>query len=247
MEPLAQNPTFQVSQQEAITIMQSPLSSRASLETVPLEILNHIFVLTCSEDLDLSLLHVSRAITWKLFDHPISRTIRAFWPVGQHSRHFERSLNKSLPVPPGGTALACDSDKRQRIRKEVLQSAWCNSTFIRRMQVAFIRRMVKEYWDPFLERDGLKKCAKSHPHFWDLLDRVAYSDMQSEEENLEICLKDNETRYSWTRIRIWPWQGRIVIRDQLLNKSIEKTLPFLECVLIHKTCLGPEMLREIGS
>src|SRR2546421_8872840 len=151
MESLAQNPLVQVSQPEVITTMQSPLSGRASLETVPLEILNHIFVLTCSEDLDLSLLHVSRAITWKLFDHPISRTIRAFWPMDQHSGHFERSLNKSLPVPPEGVALVYDSDKRQRIRKEVLQSAWCNSAFIRRMQVAFIRRMVKEYWDPFLE------------------------------------------------------------------------------------------------
>jgi hypothetical protein len=247
MESLAQNPAAQASQPEAITIMQSPLSDRASLETIPLEILSHIFVLTCSEDLDLNLLQVSRAITWKLFDHPISRTVRAFWPVNQHSWDFKRSLDKSLPVHPGGTALACDRDKRERIRKEVLQSAWCNSTFIRRMQVAFIRRMVKKLWDPFLERDGLEKCARSHPNFWGLLDRAAYGDMRSEEENLEICLKDNETRYSWTRIRIWPWQGRIVIRDQLLNKSFEKTLPFLECVLIHKTCLGGQILREIGS
>jgi hypothetical protein len=227
--------------------MQSPLSGRAPLETVPLEILSHIFVLTCSEDLDLSLLHVSRAIMWKLFDHPIFRTVRAFWPAHQHSRDFERSPNESLPVLPGGAALACDSDKRERIRKEVLQSAWCNSAFIRRMQVAFVRRMVKKYWDPFLERDSLEKCAKSHPHFWDLLDRVAYGDMQGEAENLEICLKDNETRYSWTRIRIWPWQGRIVIRDQLLNQNFEKTLPFLECELIHKTCRGGQILREIGS
>jgi hypothetical protein len=141
----------------------------------------------------MSLLHISRPIAWKLSDHPISRTVRTFWPVDQHSWHFERSLNKSSAVPPGSAALACDSDKRHRIRKEVLQSAWCNSTFIRRMQVAFIRRMVKEYWDPFLERDGLKKCAKSHPHFWNMLDRVAYGDTQSEEENPEICLKDNET------------------------------------------------------
>jgi hypothetical protein len=247
MESLAQSATAQVSPPEAITIMQSPLSGRVSLETVPLEVLSHIFVLTCSEDLDLNLLQVSRTITWKLFDHPISRTVRAFWPVNQHSWDFERSLKKSLPVPLGGAALACDSDRRECIRKEVLQSPWCNPTFMRRVQVAFIRRMVKEYWDPFLERDGLEKCAKSHPNFWDLLDRVAYGDMRSEEENLEICLKDNETRYSWTRIRIWPWQGRIVIRDQLLNKSFEKTLPFLECALIHRTCLGGQILREIGS
>jgi hypothetical protein len=115
------------------------------------------------------------------------------------------------------------------------------------MQVAFIRRMVKELWDPFLQRDGLRKCAASQPAFWALLDRLAYEGLQTEEENMEICLTDNETRYSWTRIRIWPWQGRIVIRDQLLNRSFEKTLPFLQGVLFEKKCVTGVVGDGIGS
>jgi hypothetical protein len=214
-----------------------PLESRASLEQMPLEILNDIFVLTCSEDLDLSLLHVCRSLTWKLFDHPVSRTIRAFWPADQHTHDLRSSVTKQLPLPPGHAAshvLVCNSDNREHIRREVLSCAWCTPLFIKSMQVAFMRRMVKEHWDPFLERDGLKKCATSHPHFWDTLDRLAHKNMRAEEKDMEICLRDNETRYSWTKIRIWPWQGRIVIRDQLLNRSFERVLPFLECLIIDK-------------
>jgi hypothetical protein len=223
--------------------MQNPLSGRVSLETVPLEILNHIFVLTCSEDLELSLLHVSRAMTWKLLDHPIAKVVRAFWPVDQHTRTFGRLLHSSVPLAPGCApwcGLACNSDERERIREEVLASAWCTPAFMRQMQIAFIRRMVKELWDPFLERDGLKKCAKSHPGFWALLDKVANGGLQTEEMDTEICLTDNEIQYSWTRIRIWPWQGRVVIRDQLLNRSFEKTLPFLQKMLVDKKCLEQE-------
>jgi hypothetical protein len=229
-KPAAENCTM-----ENITAIRDPLEGRASLEQMPLEILNHIFVLTCSEDLDLSLLHVSRAMTWKLFDHPVSKTVRAFWPADQQTLDLRSMATSSLPLPPGhapSRVSVCNSDKRKHVRKEVLASAWCTPSFIRSMQVAFVRRMVKEYWDPFLERDGLDKCETSHPQFWDTLDRLAQEELPTEGNDMEICLTDNEIRYSWTKIRIWPWQGRIVIRDQLLNRSFEKRLPFLQCILV---------------
>jgi hypothetical protein len=247
---VAWKPIASVSQRETINTMQNPLSSGASLETVPIEILNHIFFLTCSEDLDLSLLHVSHGLTWKLMNHPIVRTIRAFWPVHQNTHNFGQLLPNLVPMPPGCAplcGLACNSDERQRIREEVLASAWCTPTFVTKIQVAFIRRMVKELWDPFLERDGMMKCAKSHPHFWALLDRVAYDGLQAEEDNMEICLTDNETRYSWTRIRIWPWQGRIVIRDQLLNRSFEKRLPFLQDMLGGRRWVKREVSGSVAA
>jgi hypothetical protein len=247
---VGRTPIASASQQETITTMQNPLSCRASLETVPLEILNHIFFLTCSEDLDLSLLHISHGLTGKLMDHPIVRIIRAFWPVDQHPHNFGQLLPNLVPMPPGHAPLCgldCNSDERQRIREEVLASAWCTPTFIRKMQVAFTRRMVKEIWDPFLERDGMMKCAKSHPHFWALLDRVAHGGLQAEEDNMEICLTDNETRYSWTRLRIWPWQGRIVIRDQLLNRSFEKTVPFLQDMLGDRRLVEREVSQSIAA
>ena len=234
---MSQKQIVEYPQMEKITTFQGPRGSRASLDTMPLEILNDIFLLASSEDLDLSLLHVSRQMRWKLLDHPISKTVRAFWPFDQHTQLVASLTKSSVPLPPECVTpcgLIGTSDRSEMIREEVLASAWCTPSFLRRMQVAFIRRVVKEYWDPFLERDGLKKCATTHAHFWDLLDRVAYSDLGTEEKNMEICLADNETRYSWTRIRIWPWQGRIVIRDQLLNRSLDKTLPFLQCILIDK-------------
>lgn len=229
--------------------MQSPLNCRASLDTVPLEVLNHIFFLTSSEDLDLSLLLVSHAMSWKLLDHPIVKTVRAFWRIGPSPLKFGRLVQNPMPMPLRSHplhGLDCDDDERERIREEVLASAWCTPGFVKRMQVAFIRRMVKELWDPFLQRDGLGKCALSQPAFWALLDRVAYGGLRTEEENMEICLTDNETRYSWTRIRIWPWQGRIVIRDQLLNRSFEKTLPFLQGVLVEKKCVEGAVAGRIA-
>ena len=222
---------------EEVTTFGTPSKSQASLDTMPLEILNQIFVLTCSEDLDLSLLRVSRGMAWKLLNHPISRTVRAFWPVKQGVRNSGQkptTLSWLSAEFDGTCRLPCYIDDRQRVQEQVLESAWCTSAFKRRLQVAFIRRMMTEVWDPFLERDGLKKCATSHPHFWDILDRLAQDDLRTAEKNLEIGLTDNETRYSWTRVRIWPWQGRIVIRDQLLNRSFEKTIQFLEGRLIDR-------------
>ena len=197
--------------EEKITTFGSPLDSRASLETIPLEILNHIFVLTCSEDLDLSLLYVSGGITWKLLGHPISRTVRAFWPAKRHGWSNERLLTNSSPFSGNGSVSVPGGrgghiDERRGVQQEVLASAWCTPVFMRRLQIAFIRRMVKAHWDPFLERDGLNRCATSHAHFWDTLDRLAQDDTRTADGKLEISLTDSETRYSWTRIRIWPWK-----------------------------------------
>ena len=207
-------------------------SARPSLDTLPGEILNMIFSLCCAEDLDLSLLSVSGSIMGKLTGSPIVQILRAFIPAPQDLLVLETLCINTPNVITDIVArnlVVHEEHDRVGVQCALLHSTWCRSSFLERLQVLIVKRLVLKYWDPLLKRDGLRPSAICYPRLWQALDSFSNSASTPSKALPEVPIRvaDSDKQYSWTELRLWPLEGRVAIRDRLANRTVEVQIPLL--------------------
>ena len=203
-----------------------------SLDTVPLEILNKIFFFASDDDCDLGLALSSKSMATKLQDHPIVRLLLGLLANDQLGTVF-------LGYFEWETAAACqllfpchsvDADEEPVMGQDDLAGAnWCTASFIGKVQITLIKRILKTYWDPLLARDKQPPSTLSHVYMWAELDEFENNPEALRAEWLiESRIDAVAGRYPWSRVYIWPRQGRVLIRDQLVNRTKQYTIPLLE-------------------
>jgi len=210
-----------------------PLSRPSPLEIIPVEILNDIFAWTCREDMDTVLLSVSRALRWKLLSHPVVRTLQAFCPefgTVQICRPWLNPDKEARPSKNCCSILRAYDMEEWLFQADVLDKSWCKPQFVRSIQIALVRRAIKQYWDPLLDRDGYCRSALSYADLWGRLESLTVGYYVGNEE-AEIRISDGLSRFSWTKLRVRPMEGRISIRDQLSNSRLEIFIPFFRRVM----------------
>ena len=204
---------------------------RVSIEGVPFEILNKIFFFTCDGDCDISLSLTSRSMNSKLQNHPVIRTLRALMETQHIDSLFQdilrfdsRNLGQLLFQPGNGIG-----DGRFQALESIANTQWCTAAFVGRLQITLIKRVLRTYWDPLLARDGCRPSALSHEYVYlELEDFERNPAALCSEWLIESRVDAVRGRYPWTRVYVWPKQGRVLIRDQLLNTSVQYGVPLLE-------------------
>lgn len=209
----------------------SALTGPNSLQTVPLEILNDIFRYACHESLDLTLLRVSRGIQWKLRGHPIVKILCTFCARQEFFHLFGFFLEAETSCEGIESSACVESfiEPGNMFPPAVFQRSWCTPGLITWMQLVLIKRTIMGYWIPLLERDGCQGHVISCCVLRTLLDDIVQKKWNTGEDNTEdeLVVMDSSSRYSWTRLHVWPQLGRIVIRDQLSNTTLETKISLL--------------------
>ena len=203
----------------------------ATMETIPCEVLNRIFEYASAEDVDIALLFTSQSILCRLQENPVVRAMQALIAAnncieifGRHVCAFDHEhdlLNCPWLVSNSEhhTAGTCN---------DITTKSWCNAGFVCRLQIALIKRVLESYWYPLLAREGFPQCEKACCRVWQELDVFCHSeDLLVKSPKIESHFETGDGRYLWIRLSIWPREGRVVIRDQLCNRSVEIGVPLL--------------------
>ena len=202
-----------------------------SLQTLPLEILDNIFCFACIEKIDLTLLRVSRDIQWKLREHPLVKVLQSFCSRQEFFQLFGFCLEAEpeLETLEWVTPFEKLSERDIQPQRALSDRPWCTPGLITWIQLVLIKRTIMDYWIPLLERDGCKGSAISCRVLRKLLKEVVQKEWDAAEDDRvdDIVVIDSNSRYSWTRLHVWPRLGRIVIRDQLSNTTLETKISLL--------------------
>lgn len=204
------------------------------IEEIPLEVLYRIFSLSVNENMDIGLFLTSKQMAQKLADHPTIRAVRNFltadellvlYPEGARIR------NGASKAAMGFLQKGRCSNRKSGV-EQLLSTAWCNDAFIRRMQLAVIKRLLATYWDPLLARDGYATSQISHAYLWQELEDVVKDNIQPATD-VELVSQPGpiEGRWRWTNVVIWPSSGQIAVRDRLYNRRSEICCPVLRTFL----------------
>ncbi len=202
----------------------------AGIETIPLEILNKIFSFACDDDCDLGLALSSKSMAMKLKEHPRVRILLRHLTREQIRAIFieyfkdENAIARSILFP------CLDSSTAGPVLsiRDLAKANWCTASLLGRMQITLIRRILKTYWNPLLLRDKHLPSAVSHEYFWAELDDFDNNPRTLRDEWLIESKVDAVSGcYPWSRVYVWPKQGRVLIRDQLLNTSTQYFVPLL--------------------
>jgi hypothetical protein len=214
-------------------------SGDVGMDAIPLEILNKIFAFVADDDCDIGLALASESMQSKLQQHPVIRTLSMLLNKEQLVMLFDSPRGgdcsqgrQSLLSLINGQAKQGDSTKAR-----LGQTVWCTESFVITTQMMLLKRILKTYWDPILTRDGCNKSAESQAHMWAELDEFERNPSALKDEWLiESEVDVASGRYPWSRVCIWPKQGRILIRDRLLNHTREYCVPLVEEYLRMKGC-----------
>lgn len=176
------------------------------------------------------LLLVSKSIFLRLKGHPILRMLQAFLPektTEAASCENEDRYREIINAQPKWK-LGWNSVLRGHARHQICNSVWCRPSFIGSLQIALIKRLLIEYVAPLVERDKLGKLNRAFPKVWNQLDLLA-DDYSLLIKSTKIISQADSRRdqYCWFRFSIYPSQGRVVIRDQLYNQTLDISLPLL--------------------
>lgn len=210
----------------------------ALIERIPLEVLYHIFSLSVNESMDVSLFLTSKPMAQKLADHPTIRAMQKFLTADELLILYPEGGR----VRKGASKAAMDLLGKERggnngsEGKELLSTFWCSDDFVRRTQLAVIKRMLATYWDPLLARDGHAPSHISQAYLWRELEEVAMSSETPPATDVKLVSQAGpiEGRWKWTTVVIWPSSGRISVRDQLYNRWSEICCPMLRTFLALK-------------
>lgn len=206
----------------------------SSIEEIPLEVLYRIFSLSVNENMDIGLFLTSKQMAQKLANHPTIRAVRNFLTADELLILYPEGAK----IRDGASKAAMGFLQKERCSnresgvKQLLSTAWCNDAFIRRTQLAVIKRLLATYWDPLLARDGYATSRISHAYLWQELE-VVVKDKILPTADVELVSQPGpiEGRWRWTNIVIWPSSGRIVVRDRLYNRRSEICCPVLRTFL----------------
>lgn len=202
-----------------------------SIETFPLEILEKIFSFASDNDCDLSLALSSKSMAERLKQHPSVRVLMELL-TGEQMRvvfleyfQIDNAVACNIIFPflddPAGERVLNDRD--------LTKANWCTTAFVGRIQITLIKRILRTYWDPLLLRDQHLPSVFSHEYVWAELDEFESNPKALQGEWLiESKVDAVSGRYPWSRVYVWPKQGRILIRDQLRNTSELYCVPLLE-------------------
>lgn len=197
-----------------------------SIETIPIEILEKIFFFACGDDCNLALLQTSNSVATKLHRHSIVLCLLTLTTSTDRQAMFQQSVGSRA------AASFCDPLRYiERVPRVELSArpGWYNEIFVGRLQVSLLKRVLKTAWDPLLKRDEYQPSAISHAYLWAELDEFSKHPTAITTEWLIDSRPDAvQGRYPWTRVYVWPRQGRIIVRDQLCNRSAEYRVPLLE-------------------
>jgi hypothetical protein len=201
-------------------------TSKVSIDTIPVEILEKIFSFACDEDCDLALLQTSKSMASKLSRHPVVQCLSILTKDAERETFFQHKPNRKITPgisdPLRYTAPTGSLDQLAR-------PAWFNDIFVGRLQIALVKRVLQTHWDPLLRRDRHRPWVMSHGYLWVELDEFDKRPTALTTEWLIESRADAvEGRYPWTRVHIWPRQGLVLIRDQLCNQSVQFRIPLLE-------------------
>ena len=211
---------------------QSQRPGRQWLSIVPLEILDEIFEWYCFDSVDLGLLYICKNLQQKLRDHWIVRQLLSYCSpaelfdiLGDESSLLADLINAQARYPQS-------SHQQTDTQPMCPRTSISKSTpgLSRIVQIVALKRAVLEMWQPFLERDHVDETILSTKLLRALLALTGNSPNAKVIADVEssFVLNDNEVRYSWTRLQISPHDDKIVIRDQLFNVRLEKTIPLLK-------------------
>jgi hypothetical protein len=189
----------------------------------------------CTDELDLSLLAVCRRTRALLEQHPVARTIRAFCT----RRRMEKTT--SLDLNQSGTTTNLSSSNlpdwpllpspKDEMRLDVIDRPWCTAAFLWKLQMSFLKHSLRTYWVPYLLRDRAVSCRVSSDPM-DQIDRLCQTFSTSSVSSGASCgTNDSCTLYPWASVYVWPAEGRIVIRDRLMNRCSEIVVPLLKDVV----------------
>ena len=211
------------------TEIEEPM--QASIEKIPLEILDKIFAFSSDGDCDLSLALTSRSMAMKLRHHHIVRSLIALTEREQVRSIFHEYIQPGAPASCRFAfhLLETIADDTTASRDAVVKANWCTASFVGRLQIKLIKRVLKTYWDPLLARDWYQPSAVSHEYiFAELEDFERNPTALRDEWLIESRVDAVRGRYPWSRVYIWPRQGRVLIRDQFLNSSSMYCVSLLE-------------------
>ena len=206
-------------------------SDPVSIEKFPLEILERIFLFASEDDCDLSLALSSKSMAVRLKQHPSVRVLMGLLPGEQMRVVFVEYFQIDNAVACSIIFPFMDDAAGERVLndRDVTRANWCTTAYVARIQIALIKRILRTYWDPLLLRDQHLPSVFSHEYVWAELDEFESNPKALQGEWLiESKVDASSGRYPWSRVYIWPKQGRVLIRDQLLNTSRLYCVPLLE-------------------
>lgn len=201
------------------SIFEPSMRRRAQLATLPAELVLCVFDWVCCDEIDLNMLGVSHQIRLILISHPIIQTLGAFQI--QTSKDAIKLISDDNDVKQRGQPLTVGVLPRgpHPSIQDIVKRPWCHNVYVTQIQRALLRTMVKAYWTPYLKRDGRLKTPSD---LEDIMNRVTTICREAEQgPRGMLTVFDTTTEYSWTRIQIWPLDGRVLIRDQVSNTSKE--------------------------
>ena len=203
---------------------------RVSIDTIPTEILDKIFSFASDHDCDLSLALTSRSMAHKLRHHPMLRVLFGLLTDDQLKTIFREHFTEDRAA---ACSVLLEATKDSPLCRTSLAGArWCSASFVGRIQIMLIKRILKTYWDPLQARDIQSPSALSHEYIWAELDEFERQPAALENEWLiESRVDAVKGRYPWSRVYIWPKQGRVLIRDQLVNGCVQYDVGLLQALL----------------
>lgn len=207
---------------------KASMTRPASLTTLPAEILLEIFEWANWDEVNLNLLQVSKHIRSVLLLHPWLGALGVF--------SMEETQDRICMVAHAQGDLSLIAKNRQLRRlcpardstiENIMNQPWCRESALSQIQKALARRLIRNRWTPYLQRD--QRLRKSGDLI-ELLSRVSalwQSVIYEGDEDRMSSIPDTLTGYVWTRLDLWPLKGRIIIRDQVSNSCEQLDLPIV--------------------